>query len=148
MERKVWKDFTEGEQIRTWSITVTETHIVNWASLTMDFYPLHMDEEYAKKTPFKGRIAHGPLIFSLAIGLVGSSGFLGNAVVAWLGAENMRIPLPTKAGDTITVEAKVIEKKQTKNPKRGIVIFEYKVLNQNDGIVMIFHHILMYPKSR
>ena len=53
MEKKYWEDFTAGEEVTTQSITITDAHLVNWAGLTMDFYPLHMDEEYAKKTIFK-----------------------------------------------------------------------------------------------
>lgn len=59
MFKKYWEDFKIGEEVTTQSITITDAHLVNWAGLTMDFYPLHMDEEYAIKTTFKGRIAHG-----------------------------------------------------------------------------------------
>jgi 3-hydroxybutyryl-CoA dehydratase len=41
------------------SKTVTETDLVLFAAVTGDFNPIHVDEEYAKKTLFKGRIAHG-----------------------------------------------------------------------------------------
>ncbi|MFW9917625.1 MAG: MaoC family dehydratase [Candidatus Thorarchaeota archaeon] len=146
MKMKLWDDFQLDQSVKTWSITVTETHIVNWAGLTMDYYPLHMDEEYAKNTRFKGRIAHGPLLLSLAIGLVGSSGFLGNAALAWLGLENLRIPLPTRAGDTITVHARVLEKRETKDKEKGIVILEYKVLNQQEETVMSFNNVILYPR--
>ena len=51
MPDKYWEDFELGFSFKTPSITVTETHVVNWAGLTMDFYPLHMDREFAAKTP-------------------------------------------------------------------------------------------------
>ena len=56
---------------------MTETHVVNWAGLTGDFYPLHMDREYAAKTQFGERLVHGPFIFALAVGLVAQAGFAG-----------------------------------------------------------------------
>ena len=49
MPEKHWEDFEVGERVESMAITVTETHVVNWAGLTMDFYPLHMDKEYAAK---------------------------------------------------------------------------------------------------
>lgn len=119
-------------------ITITDAHLVNWAGLTMDFYPLHMDEEHAKKTPFGTRIAHGPLIFAMAIGLAYIVGLYADSIIAWLGLENMRIPRPTKIGDTIRVEIEVKEKRETSKLERGIGVFTYTVKNQRDEDVMIF----------
>ncbi len=82
MPDKYWEDFDPGFHFQTPSITVTETHVVNWAGLTMDFYPLHTDEVYAQKTVFKGRIAHGPLIFGLAVGLAAQAKIEGGAMIA------------------------------------------------------------------
>ena len=147
MEEKYWEDFEVGEKIETISITITETHIVNWAHLTMDFYPLHMNEEFAKKTAFKGRIVHGPFTFALAVGLVGSSGIFGNSILAWLGVENMRIPLPVKPGDTLHVDAKMLSKRETRKADRGIVVFEYDVKNQRKESVMIFDYLLMIHRK-
>ena len=90
-QRKYGDDFSIGDIYTTASITVTETHVVNWASLTMDFYALHMDKEYASKTQFGERIAHGPLIFGMAVGLVGMAGFAEDSVIAWLGVDP-RVP--------------------------------------------------------
>lgn len=147
MQEKYWESFTIGEKIRTWSITVTETHLVNWAGLTMDFFPFHMDKEYAKKTHFGQRVAHGPLTFALSIGLLGSTGFLGDAIIAWLGLENMRIPAPVLIGDTITVEVEVKEKKETKKPQNGVTVMHYKILNQDNVCVMEFDNLFLMRRK-
>ena len=125
---------------------MTDTHLVNWAGLTMDFYPLHMDEEFGKRSEFGSRIAHGPLTFAMAVGLVGMTGIFEDSVIAWLGVENMRIPRPVRIGDTIKVEAEVKEKRETKNPRRGITVFTYCVKNQRDENVMVFDYLLMMHK--
>lgn len=143
MASKYWEDFNIGEEVITPSITITEAHLVNWAGLTMDFYPLHMDEEYAKKTVFKGRIAHGPLTFALAIGLVYRTGIYGDSILAWLGVENMKIPAPVRIGDTIRVHAKVAEKLETKNPSKGVIKFLWDIKNQRDETVMTLDYVLM-----
>lgn len=141
---KYGDDFQVGDVYTTASITVTETHVVNWAGLTMDFYPLHMDKEYAVKTEFGERLVHGPLIFALAVGLVGSAGFAGDSAVAWLGANNMRMLAPVKIGDTVTVIVEVIEKKPTSKPQRGVQVWRYTVKNQHRESVMVFDYTMMF----
>ena len=141
---KYGDDFNVGDVYTTASITVTETHVVNWACLTMDFYPLHVDKEYAAKTPFGERIAHGPLIFGMAVGLVGMAGFAGDSAIAWLGADNMKMLAPVKIGDTVTVVVEVIDKQETSKPEKGVQTWRYSVKNQRDETVMVFDYKLMF----
>ena len=135
---KTWEDFAVGLQFRTPAITVTEAHLVTWAGLTMDFYPLHVDREYAAQTQFGERIAHGPLTFALAVGLVGLSRVAEESVVAWLGVDAMEIPAPVRIGDTIHVEAEVTEQRALKDPRRGLTVMRYNVVNQEGRMVMTF----------
>ncbi len=145
MERsKYGDDFALGERFTTGGITVTEAHLVNWAGLTMDYYPLHVDKEYAATTSFGERLAHGPLIFALAVGLVSSSGYGGDSVVAWLGADNMKMLAPVKIGDTITVTTEVTEKTAGKRSQTGIQRWKYTVTNQRGETVMVFDYTMMF----
>jgi acyl dehydratase len=137
MPDKYWEDFDVGFNFKTPSITVTETHVVNWAGLTMDFYPLHVDEVYASRTVFKGRIAHGPLIFGLAVGLAAQAKIEGGAMIAWLGVDNMKMLAPVRIGDTITVFISVIDKRETKKESQGLQTWQYTVKNQRDEAVMM-----------
>jgi len=141
---KYGNDFNVGDVYPTAAITVTESHLVTWAGLTMDFYPLHMDKEYAAKTQFGERLVHGPLIFAMAVGLVSKEGFAGDAAVAWLGVDNMRMTLPVKIGDTIRVEVEVIERKETSKPDKGVQVWRYTVKNQRDESVMVFDYTMMF----
>ena len=143
-QTKYGEDFSIGDIYTTPRVTVTETHVVSWAGLTMDFYPLHMDKEYAAGTEFGERLAHGPLIFALAVGLAARAGFDGNAPIAWLGADNMRMLAPVKIGDTITVEVQVKAKKPVSNPKRGVQVWTYTVYNQHRQAVMRFDYTMMF----
>jgi acyl dehydratase len=108
---------------------------------------LHTDEEYAKKTVFKGRIAAGPFTFALAVGLVFLSGIFGTSILAWLGVENMKIPLPVRPGDTLHVLATVLSKREAKKRDRGIIVFQYDIRNQNDETVMVFDYLLMMHRT-
>jgi len=143
-QRKYGDDFQLGDIYTTPRITVTETHVVNWAGLTGDFYPLHMDQVYAEATSFGERLAHGPLIFALAVGLVAQAGFGEDAVIAWLGADNMRMKAPVRMGDTITVLVEVKAQKPTHDPKRGVQTWLYTVRNQRQEDVMSFDYTMMF----
>jgi len=136
MQKKFWDDFHIGDKLRTARITVTETHMVNFGTLTGDFYPLHMDEEYAKTTAFGGRIVHGPLTFCLAVGLVGQAPWFEDSIIAWIGVDNLRLFRPVKPGDTIHVDVEVVLKNETSKKDRGVVAMKYHVVNQKEEEVL------------
>lgn len=138
-----WEDFPVGREIATASVTVTETHVVQFATLTGDWYPLHMDAEFAATTPFGQRIAHGPLIFTLAVGLIYQSQCYGHAVIAWLGAEKMRATAPTFFGDTVHVVATVTSCRPSERPGRGVVVLRYVVKKQTGETAMSFEFALL-----
>jgi len=95
--------------------TITEADIVNFAGITGDYNPIHVDEEYAKTTIFGGRIAHG--IFSAAL----ISNVLGNKLPGpgciYL-EQTLRFLAPVRIGDTITAEVEVIEIMEAKRRLR------------------------------
>jgi acyl dehydratase len=128
-------DFPVGKRVRTRNRTITEADIVNFAGLTWDFYPLHTDEEYARTTRFGRRIAHGPLVYCYSIGLMPID-FFGDAIVAYLGVEGLRHQLPVYIGDTLHVDAEVIESRPTSGGDTNLVKFAYATKNQHDEVVM------------
>lgn len=145
MRQKTWEDFQVGQKITTAAVTVTEAHIVNFAGLTGDYYPLHMDEEYAKSTVFGTRIAHGPFTFCLAVGMVGQTGIFADSLVAFVGANNLRFLAPVKAGDTIHVEVEVTAKRETSKPDRGITTMQYTIKNQRaETVATVEMNFMMY----
>ena len=141
---KYGDDFNIGDVFNTAAITMTETHVVNWAGLTGDFYPLHMDAEYAAKTQFGQRLVHGPMIFAIAVGLAAQDGFAKDSVIAWLGMDNLRMSAPVFIGDTVKLRVEVKEKKVTSDPKRGIQVWLYTVTNQRDETIMTFDYKMMF----
>ena len=148
MGKKSWESFKVGDKLTTNSITVTETHIVGFAGLTGDYYPLHVNEEYAKKTQFGGRIAHGPLTFCLAVGLVGQSELFGGAIMAFLGCDALRLLAPVKIGDTIKVITEVVDNRPTSKNDRGITVINYTVVNQEDEPILTSKMNFMMRRKR
>lgn len=142
-----WEDFPVGRTVTTPCVTVTESHLVQFSSLTGDWYPVHTDIEYAAQSPFGQRIAHGPLTFSLAVGLMYQSQAYGDAILAWLGAEQIRALAPVFIGDTLHVVATVTGSRGSRDPSRGVVNLEYTVRNQKGEDVM-FLALTMLMRAR
>lgn len=140
---KTFKDFTLGEVMVTRGRTVDASDLTVFSGLTGDHYPLHTDEAYCRETRFGTRIAHGPLTFSLAVGLVGLSNFYGDAIVALLEIKSLRAMKPVVPGDTIRVHAKVVGLEDGENPKYGQISVEYSVRNDNDDEVMNFTQVML-----
>lgn len=129
-----------GERHRSRGRTITEADIVRFAGVSGDFYPLHMDQEYAKRTPFGERIAHGMLTLSAATGLwVMEPG----CVLAFYGIDALRFVRPVKIGDTIYVESEV--KQLTKRGEAaGLVTVHQRIVNQNgETVVDAVVHVLV-----
>lgn len=132
-----WGALVEGDRVHSPGITVTEAHLIQWAGLTGDWVSLHLDEEYASKTPFGRRIGHGPLTLSVGLGLLTQTGYFSN-VVAWLGLDEVRAVQPVFIGDTIHVEATVRVARETKKPDVGLWTLDYTVVKQDGSTVMTF----------
>ncbi|MBA2556003.1 MAG: hypothetical protein H0V12_01435 [Chloroflexi bacterium] len=122
--------------METRGVTVTEAHIVNWSMLSGDWLPIHVDHEVGRAGPFGSIIGHGPLTLNLALGLVVQSGFFGDAIIAWLGLDTVRLPRPVRPGDTIRARVEVVEQVPTKRPECGRVSVAYDVRNQHDESVL------------
>jgi acyl dehydratase len=135
LRSRSFTDFVPGDEVETRARTVTESDIAMHAGLTWDFYPLHTDEEYAKQTRFGTRIAHGPLIYTMSIGLMPIDWF-GDAIEAFLGVERLRHTAPVFAGDTIEVCATVTDAQPTSKGSSGIVSVEYVTTNQRGETVL------------
>jgi acyl dehydratase len=112
--------------------TVTETDVVNFAGMTGDYDPLHVDHEFAKQTPFGRPIAHGLLGLSLLAGL--SSTAPAMQTKAFLGIGKWKFLRPLFIGDTVHVKTEVTDL-NSKNRRQGRVTWCRQLLNQMDEVV-------------
>lgn len=141
-----YEDFEIGQEFETSTRTVTEADIVNFAGLSGDYNLIHVDEEFAKKTIFQGRIAHGLLGLAIGSGLFASMGLMKDTGIAFLGL-TWKFTGPIKIGDTIGVKIKVAEKRETKAPDRGLVVLERKIVNQRGEVVQEGQTTLMVKRK-
>lgn len=130
-----WEEWEIDAEFETAARTVTETDIVMFAALSGDYNPLHTNEEYCKKTQFGTRIAHGPLVYAIAAGLLFQLHLYDDTIIAFLGFDSLKFTNPVKAGDTIHARIKVLEKRETSRPDRGVMKRQLQVLNQRGEVV-------------
>ncbi|WP_187262104.1 MaoC family dehydratase [Pontibacter beigongshangensis] len=139
-----YEDYTLGDTRETLGRTITETDFVLHAGQTGDFFPHHMDAEWCKTQPFKERIAHGTLIFSVAIGQTASE---INPEAFSKGYDRLRFIKPVHIGDTIHTKVTISEKEEDKKPQYGKVVEHVEVFNQRGEIVMVADHILLAKRK-
>jgi acyl dehydratase len=126
--------------------TVTEMDNVLFSSLTMNPQPLHLDEEFARKTQFGRRIVNGIFTLGLAVGLTVSE-LTEGTLVANLSYETVKHPHPMFHGDTLYVETEILSKRESQSkPDRGIVRFRHLGRNQENTVVIEFERTALLLK--
>jgi acyl dehydratase len=145
---RYWDEFREGETFTTAARTVTEAAVDAFAGLSGDFNPLHTDEEAARQTPMKGRIAHGMLVLSVATGLANQLGLFEGTTLALLGMDRLKWTAPVRPGDTIHVELAIRQKKESSKPDRGVLVTGATVVNQRGEPVMTAEWTTLMARQR
>ena len=126
-------DVEVGQQWESLGRTITEADIVNFAGLSGDFNPIHMDHEFARSTPFRRPICHGLLVQACGSGLGVHSPPM--RTVAFLAVRDWQFRGPVFIGDTIKVRTRVIEKELRGRGKRGQVVWGRTIINQEGKVV-------------
>ncbi|AHF06188.1 MaoC family dehydratase [Desulfitobacterium metallireducens] len=128
MKELAYADMNVGDSASL-SKTVTESDILSYAGLTMDFNPVHVNAEYAKESIFKERIAHGMLSAGFISAVLGTTLPGPNSI--YLGQE-LKFTAPVKIGDTVTATATITEKKDEKR----LLKLKTIVTNQRGEVVV------------
>lgn len=138
MPGKYFEEFEPGQVIvHELGRTITEADNVLFCALTMNNQPLHLDEEWAKKTPFGQRVVNGLLTLSLSVGM--SVGDLtSGTLVANLGYYDVEHTKPVFHGDTIRVRSEVVSKRATSKPGQGLVELRHVVTKQDGAEVLTY----------
>ena len=92
------------------TVQINESTINEFARISGDYNPLHMDEQYAAKTQFGKRVCHGMLLASLFSRLVGMYMPGKNALYF---SQTLNFQTPCFVGDKVTIEGEVIDKSQS-----------------------------------
>ena len=142
--RKYYEDFTLNETRQTSARTISAEDIDFHAKESGDFFPHQMDEAWCNTQPFKHRIAHGTLIFTVAVGLTAD---LINEVSMTYGYDRLRFINPVFINDSIQVTVTIKDKKDHKKPGYGLVTELVECFNQQGELVMVCEHLLLVNKK-
>jgi acyl dehydratase len=140
-----FEDYQIGFTRRSFGRTITEADIVVHAGQTGDFFPHHMDAEWCATQDFKQRIAHGTLVLSIGIGMTATT---INPRSMSYGYDRVRFIRPVFIADTITVTARITEKRA--HPKRqahGIVVEAVDITNQKGETVLACEHLYLVERK-
>ncbi len=141
-----WEEFEVGRRYPTYGRTVTEGDLSLFCAFVGYHVPLFIDEEYAKTTPYGGRIA--PSAFTMSISTAMTEGLFRHSVVALLSVDNGRFLAPVRAGDTIRTEVEVLSMRETRNAANGLAVFRDHVLNQrNETVLTIDKTVLLKRRA-
>lgn len=125
-----------GETYQGRSITLSDYHIYGFATLTGDFNPMHVNDEYAAKTVFKGRVAHGLLSLSLSLGLLADH-VEGHFLY---GFDKVRFIRPARPGMTVHATLKVAGRKEKEH--YSLFQCEMKLAEMNGSEILIAETLL------
>ena len=121
-------------------VEITEARIVQFAEASDDFNPVHMDEAYAAKTAYRGRIAHGLLSASIGSAVVGT--MLPGAGAIFL-SQTLTFQKPVRIGDVLTARVTVAEI----DPESARVVLKAQGL-VGDEVVMDGEALVRVPRRR
>jgi acyl dehydratase len=130
---KYFDDVEVGQEWESPCRTITETDIINFAGLSGDFNPIHVDHEFAKNTPFRRPIAHGLLGISIGSGLGLWSPPM--RTLAFISLKEWHFREPIFVGDTIRARTKVLAIEPRSRGRRGVITWQRQIINQEGEVV-------------
>ncbi len=144
---KTFDELAIGDSFLSVPRTISAADIAAFAELSGDHNPVHLDDTFARGTLFRGRIAHGLLVQSVASGLAWRSGVFHGTIIA-LAEMMMRFEAAVRPGDTIRVELSVLAKEPDPGPRRGQVRWRTRVQNQAGETVIDGEWLTLLHRSR
>jgi len=140
------EDFAVGQVYRSGRLRVDREQITGFAA-QFDPQPYHLDEEAAKKSPFRGLAASGWHTAALTMRLVVDGEFKPAGGILGVGFDELSWPRPVRPGDELRAESEVLEVRPSKSrPDRGLIRVRTTTLNQNDELVQSYIGNLIVPR--
>jgi len=136
-----WSDPFErlavGERFESAKRTVRDTDVIVFSALTGDWHPQHCDPEWAARSPFGERIAHGMLVLSLAVGLVPLD---PERVLALRRVGDVVFKRPVRLNESISVAGEItalraLDASSPGGETAGLVDFAWRIRNQDGALV-------------
>lgn len=142
-----FEEFKIGEIIHhSLSKTIFESDNNFFSLMTMNYHPVHTNENYASKQQHGKILVVGTLIFSIVVGITVPD--ISGKAIANLDYENIKHIAPTFIGDTIYAKTEILDKIESKTKNdRGIIYVETIGYNQNNEPIISFRRHVLVKKS-
>jgi len=138
VSQRWFEDFQVGDRFGSPGKTLTDAHFMFFAGMTGDVHPIHYDDEYARKTRFGRRLAHGLLLTSLtAVGASTLAPIIEHSIVAFV-EQTTRFRVPVFIGDTLKPDHEVIALERKRSA--GLLTLRVTLTNQRGETVLEGEH--------
>ncbi len=138
-----YDEFEVGMRCSYPGFEITEAHVNGFADLVGDHHPLHVDADFAARSPYGQRIAHGFLVLSSSSGMFPMDPEFARA---FYGMDDVRFLAPTFLGDELRLEQEVIAKRNKGDG--GVVSVRQALINQRDETVCVATlHVLVARRA-
>jgi 3-hydroxybutyryl-CoA dehydratase len=138
VSQRWFEDFQVGDRFGSPGKTLTDAHFMFFAGMTGDAHPIHYDDEYARKTRFGRRLAHGLLLTSLtAVGASTLAPIIEHSIVAFV-EQTTRFRVPVFIGDTLKPDHEVIALERKRSA--GLLTLRVTLTNQRGETVLEGEH--------
>jgi acyl dehydratase len=127
-----FQELTIGDRFITPGRTVTERDILDFAALTGDRHPQHVDAEWAAGSRFGEQIAHGLLVLSFAVGLLPLD---PDRVIALRRVTDAVFKQPVKIGDIVHVEGEIVRTREL-DDDNGLVEARLRIVNADGRLAV------------
>lgn len=134
-EPHAFEDYEVGQTFVSPGRTLTESDVVMQSMLSGDWTEFHTNEEYARESAFGQRIAHGPLTFSIGIGLMSRCGFLERTSGGLASMDEVSFVNPLPIGETIHVELEVVDSHDISREDVGLIDMAMSVVTEDDTTI-------------
>ena len=125
---------------------ITEADIADFARVSGDDNPVHTDAGFARRTAFRGCVAHGALSMAVATGLGWRTGIFVETLQAIV-ENNARFVGAVRPGDEVRLELEVAEHEEEPAPKRGHVRMFTRLFNQRDELVVEGNWLCLFKRN-
>ena len=144
MTEQIWfEDFLPGTVLESPPREITLADIDRWADLTGERHPVHMDEDFARRAGFSGRIAHGLFGLALIEGLKAELGCFEESVTASLGWDKVRFTAPLVPGDRVHLRLELVDKRPSSKPGRGIATERGSLIRADGTVATSGDHVVV-----
>jgi len=129
-----FEDFAPGQVFTSSARTITEADLTMFAMPSGDWNPVHVDEEFAKTTPYGKRLVHGLFGPAIMTGFMQQLGIFDGSAIAMLNVSQLNFLKPLLVNDTVHLRLSILAVRLTKDGARGVVGRKFELVKHGGEV--------------